>query len=144
MPYSMSAKRGFTLIEMLVVIVIIGVLAAVVAPRLFGKTDEARVAAAKVQIENFSTALEMYAESAGGFPTTAQGLEALVAKPSSPPVPRNWSKTLNRDEIPKDPWGNPYQYLAPGKHNPDAFDLFSYGKDGKTGGTGLDADITNW
>ncbi len=143
----MRTKRrpaGFTLIEMLVVIVIIGVLAAIVAPRFFGKTDEAKVAAAKAQIEDFSMALNSYELDTGNFPTTQQGLKALVEKPSTPPVPSNWrGPYMSKNTIPKDPWNTPYFYTSPGKHNPD-FDLLSYGKDGKAGGSGDDADITNY
>ncbi|NDV27656.1 type II secretion system major pseudopilin GspG [Desulfovibrio sp. JC010] len=139
-----KGKNGFTLIEMLVVIVIIGVLAAIVAPRFFGKTDEAKVAAAKAQIEDFSMALQSYQLDTGNFPSTQQGLEALVKKPSTAPVPENWhGPYMSKNAIPKDPWNNAYVYTSPGKHSPD-FDLLSYGKDGKAGGSGENADITNY
>jgi general secretion pathway protein G len=140
----MSPSAGFTLIEMLVVIVIIGVLAAIVAPRFFGKTDEAKVAAAKAQIEDLSMALNSYQLDTGDFPTTQQGLKALVKKPTTPPVPDNWrGPYMSKNTVPQDPWNHPYIYTCPGKHNPD-FDLMSYGKDGKEGGTGDAADITNY
>lgn len=137
-------SRGFTLIEMLVVIVIIGVLGAIVGPRFFGKADQAKVSAAKAQIEIFSMALNSYYLDTGYFPTTQQGLKALVEKPSSPPVPDNWrGPYLSKTTIPMDPWSHPYVYTCPGKYHPD-YDLLSYGKDGKAGGSGDDAEITNY
>lgn len=136
--------KGFTLIEMLVVVVIIGVLGAVVGPRFFGKADQAKVAAARAQIENFSMALNSYYLDTGYFPTTQQGLKALVEKPTSPPVPDNWrGPYLSKMTIPSDPWNRSFVYTCPGKHHPD-YDLLSYGKDGKAGGTGDDAEITNY
>ena len=136
--------QGFTLIEMLVVIVIIGVLAAVVAPRFFGRTDDAKIAAARAQISNFALALDAYQLDSGRYPTTEQGLKALVEKPTTPPVPDNWrGPYLSKKELPLDPWKNPYGYVCPGTHNPD-YDLFSGGKDGKPGGSGENADISNW
>jgi general secretion pathway protein G len=139
------ARGGFTLIELLVVIVIIGVLAGVVGPRLFGKTDQAKVVAAKQQIEALSLALDSYQLDNGVFPTTQQGLKALVEKPSGKPEAKNWrGPYLKKKEIPSDPWGNPYEYSSPGKHNNEQYDLLSRGKDGKEGGEGDNADITNW
>lgn len=135
---------GFTLIEMLVVIVIIGVLAAVVAPRFFGRTDDAKIAAARAQISNFALALDAYQLDNGRYPTTDQGLKALVEKPSSAPLPDNWrGPYLSKKELPLDPWKNPYGYTCPGVHSPD-YDLFSGGKDGRLGGSGDNADIVNW
>lgn len=137
--------HGMTLIEILVVIVIIGILAAVVGPRLFGKTDQAKVSAAKQQIEAFVSALEMYQMDNGSYPSSEQGLKALVQKPSGKPEATNWrGPYMKKKEVPLDPWGNPYQYASPGKHNTDQFDLSSFGKDAKEGGEGDAADITNW
>ncbi len=137
-------RAGFTLIELLVVVVIIGILAAVVGPRFFGKTEQAKVAAAKAQIENFSISLDSYQLDTGDYPSTQQGLQALITKPSSPPIPKNWrGPYLRKKDVPLDPWGNPYVYTYPAKNGPD-FDLLSYGKDGKPGGTGDNAEITNW
>ena len=143
--FSPGRPRAFTLIELLVVIAIIGILAAVVGPRLFGKTDQAKVAACKQQVEAFSTALESYYLDNGSYPSTEQGLKALVEKPSGKPEPQNWrGPYMKKKEIPKDPWGNEYQYAAPGKHNTEQFDLSSYGKDGQEGGEGDAKDVTNW
>ena len=141
----MEKRGGFTLIELLVVIIIIAVLAAIVAPRFIGKTDQARVAAAKAQIQDFSLALDSYQLDNGNYPSTEQGLKALIEKPTGKPEAENWhGPYLTRKKIPLDPWGNPYVYVCPGKHNPDSYDLMSYGKDGKEGGDGYNADITNW
>ncbi len=137
-------QNGFTLIEMLVVIIIMGVLAAVVGPRFFGRTDQAKVSAAKSQIETLSIAIDSYQLDNGFFPTTEQGLKALLEKSRTAPEPKNWKGPyMRKREIPLDPWGNPYEYECPGKNSPD-YDLISYGKDGKEGGSGDDADITNW
>ncbi|EHJ47065.1 general secretion pathway protein G [Solidesulfovibrio carbinoliphilus subsp. oakridgensis] len=136
--------RGFTLIEMLVVVVIIGVLASIVGPRFFGKADEAKIAAAKSQLEVFALALDSYQLDTGDYPSQEQGLKALVEKPSSGTVPKGWNGPyLRKRELPKDPWGNDYGYVKPGKHNPD-YDLYSLGKSGKPGGDGENANITNW
>ncbi|MBN2713664.1 MAG: type II secretion system major pseudopilin GspG [Planctomycetes bacterium] len=138
-------SRGFTLIELLVVIIIIGVLAGVVGPRFLGRTDQAKVSAAQQQIENFSLALDSYQLDNGNFPSTQQGLDALIKKPSGSPEPKGWrGPYLKKKELPTDPWGNAYVYTSPGKNNPQEYDLVSFGKDGKEGGEGDDADITNW
>ncbi len=136
--------RGFSLIELLVVIVIIGVLAAVVAPRFFGRTEQGNIAAARAQIANLSVALDNYQLDTGYYPSNTQGLAALFQKPTGSPAPRNWrGPYLKAKEVPLDPWGNAYVYLSPGKINTEWFDLVSYGKDGKEGGSDDDADITN-
>jgi general secretion pathway protein G len=142
-----SSKRpslGFTLIEMLVVVVIIGVLASIVGPRFFGKADEAKIAAAKSQLEVFSLALDSYQLDTGDYPSQEQGLKALVEKPNTGTIPKNWNGPyLRKREIPLDPWGRAYGYVKPGKRNPD-YDLYCLGKDGKDGGNGDNADIHNW
>jgi general secretion pathway protein G len=130
-----SRTEGFTLIELLLVVVIIGILAAIVVPRLVGRSDEARISAAKGDLSSMSTALSAYEVDNGKYPTTAQGLMALLVKPSAPPEPKSWKGPYlqNITEIPKDPWGNEYQYLCPGSKNIAGFDLFSYGSDGQAG-----------
>ncbi len=137
-------KKGFTLIELLVVIMIIGLLAGIVGPRLFGHADEAKQTKARVQIENLSSALKMYKIDNGRFPTSEQGLDALVAQPQSGDVPKKWKKGgyLAKKQVPKDPWGNDYVYLSPGVH--DDFDITSYGADGVSGGEDFDRDINSW
>ena len=134
--------RGFTLIEVMVVIVILGVLAALIVPKVMGRPDEARIVAAKQDIAAISQALKLYRLDNRRYPTTEQGLQALVEKPSAAPVPDNWKTGGYLEKLPKDPWGNPYQYLSPGVHG--EFDVFSFGADGQTGGEGVDADIGNW
>lgn len=138
------SQRGFTLIEIMVVIVILAILAAVIAPRVIGRVDESRVIESKVQIKNFETALKMYKLDNGKYPTTSQGLLALVEKPRSSPAPRKWHKGgyLEKRNIPSDAWGNPFLYLSPGLHGD--YDLLSYGADGIKGGADFDADINNW
>ncbi len=139
-----GGQRGFTIIEIMVVIVIIAILAAIIAPRLIGRVDESRVTEGKVQIRNFETALKMYKLDNSTYPTTSQGLAALVLKPKTNPIPRKWHKGgyLEKRSIPSDPWGNPFLYLSPGLHGD--YDLLSYGADGVKGGTDFDADINNW
>ena len=137
---SKSLSKGFTLIEIMVVVVIIGILAAFVAPKILGRTDEARVTAAKADIATISQALKMYRLDNQRYPTSAQGLNALVVKPETDPKPKNWKPYL--DKLPKDPWGADYQYLSPGVKG--EFDVFSFGADGVAGGNELDADIGNW
>lgn len=134
-------RRGFTLIELLLVMVIIAVLAAIVLPRFAGRTDEAKVAQVKSQISIFSTALATYEIDNGGFPSTAQGLAALRAKPSGAPEPKGWKGPYLEKDVGNDPWGNAYVYRQPGTRNADGYDLLSVGKDGREG---TEDDIGNW
>lgn len=135
------SRRGVTLIELVVVILVIALLAALVAPQVFGRASDARIAAAKAQVALFATALDGYRLDNGAYPTTAQGLDALRAKPGIAPVPGNWRGPYLRQAVPLDPWGRPYQYLSPGSRNPGGFDLVSLGRDGQPGGEGEDADV---
>ena len=135
-------NRGFTLIEIMVVILIIGVLAALIVPKVMSRPDEARITAAKQDIATISQALNLYKLDNGRYPTTEQGLMALVKKPTVSPIPINWKNEGYLDRLRNDPWGTPYQYLQPGVHG--AFDLFSLGADRTPGGEGNDADIGNW
>ncbi len=134
--------RGFTLIEVMVVILIIGVLAALIVPKVMSRPDEARITAAKQDIATITQALNLYRLDNQRYPTTEQGLAALVKKPTVAPVPPNWKSEGYLDRVPKDPWGTPYQYLQPGVHG--AIDVFSFGADRAAGGEGNDADIGNW
>jgi general secretion pathway protein G len=134
--------RGFTLIELMVVIVILGVLAALIVPKVMGRPDEARIVAAKQDIASIAQALKLYKLDNMRYPNTDQGLMALVKKPSTPPEPQNWKGNGYLEKLPKDPWGNPYQYLQPGQHGD--FDIISLGADGASGGEGSDADIGSW
>lgn len=137
-------RGGFTLIEIMVVIVILAMLAALVGPRLMGRTDDAKVTDARVQIKNIETALKLYKLDNGSYPSTEQGLGALVAKPTVGVIPNSYKEGgyLESKKMPKDPWGNDYLYVAPGEHGD--YDLFSYGSDGAKGGDGKNADITTW
>jgi len=126
----------------MVVVVIMGVLAALVVPRLMGRTDDARILAAKQDIATLMQALKLYRLDNQRFPTTEQGLQALIVKPAAAPVPPNWKTGGYLERLNKDPWGNDYQYLSPGTHG--EVDVFSYGADGKPGGTGIDTDIGSW
>jgi general secretion pathway protein G len=133
-------SKGFTLIEILVVLVIIGVLAALIAPNVLDRAGEAKVTAARTDVNNLMQALKLYKLDNQRFPSTEQGLEALVRKPTSGTVPNNWKPYL--DKLPKDPWGQPYQYANPGLNG--EIDIFSFGADNKAGGEGNDADIGSW
>jgi general secretion pathway protein G len=137
------ARVGFTLIELLVTIAIIATLAAIVAPSLFGNIGEARRGTAKSQIQILSLALDAYRLDNDSFPTTQQGLEALRSVPSSDPPP-NWKGPYLRQLVPLDPWGRAYVYVSPGLSNPNAYDLYTLGKDGKPGGEGEDTDVSSW
>lgn len=135
---------GFTLIELLVVIAIIATLAAVVAPAIFRNVGDAKVNAAKSQVEIFALALDSYRIDNDVYPVTDQSLTALRTLPTTGDAPRNWRGPYLRKAVPLDPWGRPYLYVAPGKENPTSYDLYSLGRDGKVGGDGEDADITSW
>lgn len=134
-------RRGFTLIELIVVIIVLGLLAGLVAPQIFGRVSEAKAVTAKTQIELLSAALDSYRLDNGGYPTTEQGIAALRDKPTAGAVPANWRGPYLRKDIPLDPWGRPYVYAFPGTKNKNGFDLLSLGRDGKPGGDGEDADI---
>ena len=134
-----SAARGFTLLELLVVMVIIGLLAGYVGPKFFGQIGKSEVKAAKAQIDALQKSLDQYRLDVGRYPSTEQGLAVLVAKPADEP---KWQGPYLSKAVPKDPWGNDYQYRAPGEHG--EYDLLSFGKDGRPGGEGEDADLTSW
>jgi len=140
-----SFRAGFTLIEILVVMVILGVLAGLIVPRIISRPEEAKQLKARMQIESLESALKLYKLDNGVYPDTEQGLRALVEKPSTGRIPDKWRDEgyLDKNSLPKDPWGRDYIYISPGVHNRD-FDLMSVGADGEQGGTGSDADITNW
>ena len=135
-------QLGFTLIEVMVVIAIIGIMATLIVPQIMSKPDEARVIAAKQDINSIVQALKLYRLDIGRYPTTEQGLSALVAKPTTEPIPQNWKPNGYVDRLPKDPWGFAYQYSNPGTRG--EIDVFSLGADNKPGGTGFDADLGNW
>ena len=135
-----SKSRGFTLIELMVVLVIIGVLAALIVPNVLERADDARVTAAKTDVNNLMQALKLYKLDNQRYPTAEQGLSALVSKPTAPPVPGNWKPYL--DKLPNDPWGHAYQYLNPGIKG--EVDVMSFGADGVAGGEGKNADIGSW
>jgi len=135
-------QRGFTLLEVMVVIVILGILAALVVPKIISRPDEARVIAAKQDIASLMQALKLYRLDNQRYPTTEQGLQALVSQPTSAPLAPNWKGGGYVERLPRDPWGNPYQYLNPGVHG--EIDVLSFGADGAPGGEGNDADIGSW
>ena len=136
-------RRGFTLIEILVVIVVIAILATLVAPNVFQHVGTAKTTTAKSQIEMLSSALDAYRLDTGSYPNTAQGLQALQELPTIDP-PTNWRGPYLRKAVPLDPWGHSYVFVSPGEANPKGFDLISYGADGKLGGEGEDADVVSW
>jgi general secretion pathway protein G len=137
-------NRGFTLIELMVVIVILGILAGLIVPRIMGRPEEARQAKARIQIESIETALKLYKLDNGNYPTTEQGLEALVEAPEVGELAKRWREGgyLEKGKVPKDPWDNEYVYLSPGTNGD--YDIMSYGADGEPGGEGKDKDITSW
>ena len=135
-----AANRGFTLIEIMVVVVILGILAGIVVPRVMDRPDDARIASAKQDIRQIEQALELYRMDNFNYPSNDQGLDALVNEPSGAPEPENWRGYLDR--VPEDPWGREYQYAHPGEHG--EFDVYSLGADGEEGGEGANAVIGNW
>jgi general secretion pathway protein G len=139
---STRRQRAFTLIEIMVVIAILGILAALIVPKIMSRPDEARRVAAKQDIGTIMQALNLYRLDNGRYPSQDQGLSALVAKPSTEPVPNNWKDGGYLERLPSDPWGHPYQYLNPGVHG--EIDVFSYGAEGKPGGQGSESDIGSW
>src|SRR3954470_3851168 len=141
MTVSVRRRSGFTLLELVVVIIVLGLLAGLVAPQIIGRLSDAKSTTARTQIALLSVALDGYRLDNGSYPTTDQGLAALRDKPTRPPVPSNWSGPYLRKAVPLDPWGRPYLYRAPGEKNAGAFDLESLGRDGKAGGDGEDADV---
>ena len=140
-----TGNGGFTLIEILNVVIILGILAGLVVPRIVGKPGEARQTKAKMQIESLEMGLKMFKLDNGFYPTTEQGLKALAQKPSTGRIPNNYREDgyIEKGKIPKDPWNRDYVYVSPGTHNKD-FDLMSLGADGEIGGEGEDKDVTNW
>ena len=137
-----SLQRGFTLLEIMVVVVILGILAVLVVPKIISRPDEARVIAARQDIASLMQALKLYRLDNQRYPATEQGLQALAARPTTAPVPNNWKAGGYLERLPNDPWGNPYQYLNPGLHG--EIDILSFGADGAPGGAGNDADIGSW
>ncbi|MCJ7684414.1 MAG: type II secretion system major pseudopilin GspG [Desulfobacteraceae bacterium] len=139
-----KGNSGFTLIELMVVIVILGILAGLIIPRIMGRPEEARQMKAKIQIESMETALKLYKLDNGAYPTTEQGLQALVEPPTVGELPRAWREGgyLEKGKVPRDPWDNEYIYLSPGVHG--EYDFVSYGADGEAGGEGKDKDINSW
>jgi general secretion pathway protein G len=137
-----NLSRGFTLIEIMLVVIIIGILVAMIVPNISGRSEQARKTAARTDIEsNLSTALDLYRMDVGQYPTTEQGLDALINEPTAAPVPPQWNGPyLKKKKVPKDPWGHDYAYSSPGTHNPESYDLSSMGPDGVES----DDDVTNW
>ena len=139
-PRSARRSRGFTLIELMVVLVIIGVLAALIVPNVLDRADDARTTAARTDVSNLMQALKLYKLDNQRYPTAEQGLQALITKPTANPLPPNWKPYL--EKLPNDPWGRPYQFLNPGVKG--EVDVMSFGADGQPGGEGKDADIGSW
>ena len=139
-------RMGFTLIEIMAVVVIIGLLTGIVGTAIIGQLDKANTEAARMQIKNLEAALDFYRMDNGRYPSTEQGLDALVNPSAVDPVPRNFRPEgyLQGGKVPPDPWGLPYEYEAPGTHNPYGVDIWSFGGDGQPGGTGTDTDVGNW
>jgi general secretion pathway protein G len=139
-------NQGFTLIEIMAVVLIIGMLSGIVGFAVFQQVDKARVVTARAQIDRLESSLELYSMDNGRFPSSEQGLEALIQKPGGSPEPTNYQPGgyLKGGELPLDPWGYEFEYESPGTNNPSSFDLWSLGKDGESGGAELDADIGNW
>jgi len=136
-----ALRRGLTLVEMIVVLVIIALVAVMIVPNVIGRPDQARVTVAKTDLRTIAAALRMYRLDNGGYPTTEQGLIALVERPTAAPAPTNWNAEGYLPEAPRDPWGQDYIYRSPGANG--AFDLMTYGRDGEAGGEGVDADLTD-
>ena len=137
----MRKQSGFTLLEIMVVVVIMGMLASIVSFNVMGSKADAEIRKSKIDIKNIQQSLDLYKLDNSRYPTTEQGLKALVKKPVAAPVPKNWKKGGYVQELPDDPWGNKYQYANPGVHNPDSYDIYSYGPDQEDG---TDDDIGNW
>ncbi len=142
--YKIKTNHGFTLIELMVVIVILGILVSFIAPRLMGRPDEAKQVKARIQMESLETAIKLYKLDNGIYPTTEQGLQALIEQPQTGTLPRKWRKGgyLEKGKVPKDPWGNEFIYLSPGAHGD--YDIIAYGADGVPGGEEFDKDINSW
>lgn len=141
-PPRQARSRGFTLLEILIVVAIIAILASVVVPKIIGRVDEAQISKVKTDVAALESALDLYRLDNFQYPSTDQGMDALVSKPSGDPEPRNWKAGGYIKRLEKDPWGNDYQYLNPGEHG--EVDIFSMGEDGQVGGEGLATDVGNW
>lgn len=141
---SVKGNRGFSLVEILVVLVIIGLLVSIVAPNVLQRADEARVQKVKADFKNIETALKLYKLDNFNYPTTEQGLGALVEKPTMDPIPRNWKQGGYLEQVPSDPWGSPYKYLSPPEFGQGDYDIYTLGADGVTGGEDQNADLGNW
>lgn len=141
-PARAAREAGFSLLELMVVVVILSILALVIAPRIMDRPDQARIARVRTDLNVLESAVSIYRLDNYTYPTTDQGLRALVERPATDPVPPNWAQNGYIDRLPQDPWGRPYQYLQPGLHGP--VDIFSLGADGVAGGEGVNADIGTW